>query len=178
MITQRQIERLVEQKAYGLLIRRIVENGRSGLERCGTEARQAWEGTDFCAQEVGHEVAAMPVGLGLALSRLDEITYEPGALSDSLVRKLTALQGRDGSFGQGDAGATAIVARGIASWLAQGDAVHRVDHIALAARARDAVRGALRYLKLHSKRDGSGADLAEEIVRNNPQLEFELQAAA
>lgn len=90
MISQAQINRLVEGQQYARLVQRILDNGRP----CSSRVRQRLTGA----------VLAPVAGLSLAVQRFIELNFYSRSLEgDRLVRRLLTLQQPDGLFGPADA---------------------------------------------------------------------------
>lgn len=129
MISVRQIQRLTDIRAFPRLIERILVNGRCN----STEAHRR-------LLEPG---AVAPAALGLALQRLEELTYGPCPTAETVLGSLLELQSSSGLFmspganptglpvcqtspGQpgkqcpdGALAATAVALRGILDWIKQ-----------------------------------------------------------
>jgi len=129
MISQRQIQRMIECGAYRKLVTRVLANGR-----CQSETARV---------RLARADAAAPAGLGLALQRLCELAYGPCPTARDAAERLLRLQRRDGLFGVGADGsiaATAVVLRGLHDWaitqpspVATGRAVRQAIDIAMNA---------------------------------------------
>jgi hypothetical protein len=67
-----------------------------------------------------HPHAVAPAALGLALQRLDELSYGPNPLTEHVVHLLLAMQADSGQFGGPDPAAslaaTAVACRGLLRW--------------------------------------------------------------
>lgn len=109
MLSQQRIARWVQSRSYGTLVGAILSNGRNSC--------QTIRGL------LTHPDAVAPAALGLALQRLDELSYGPNPLAEQIVRLLLAMQADSGQFGGSNPAAsraaTAVACRGLLGWTAR-----------------------------------------------------------
>lgn len=117
MISQVQIQRMVETGAWGRLVQRILANGR-----CRSAAAR---------RRLSEPGPAMVAGIGLALQRLCELTYGPSDIADGLAQRLLGLQRPDGLFSGRETpsvSASAVALRGLLTWGEQRGQPADPDH--------------------------------------------------
>ncbi len=105
MLNHRQIEQLIKQEEHPSLVRRIMGNGRA------TDPQTM----SYLLDKYGVTAAA----LGLALQRLDELTYGRDPLSDTTACRLCTYQRKDGLFGLDKTPSllcSAVALHGLISW--------------------------------------------------------------
>jgi hypothetical protein len=118
MISQVQIQRMIETGAWGRLVQRVLANGR-----CRSAAAR---------RRLSEPGPAMAAGIGLALQRLCELTYGPSDMADGLAGRLLRLQRPDGLFGGRVApsvAASAVALRGLLIWGEQRGRSAGTDHL-------------------------------------------------
>jgi hypothetical protein len=97
MLSPATLERLIEHADWERLLGEVLRNGRP----LPLEARMRLLDSD----------AAAPAALGLALQRMIELSYAPGARERRALERLLAMQRADGGFGS--PAATASAAAGL-----------------------------------------------------------------
>lgn len=150
MISLHQIERLVEQEAYGRLVRRVLANGRCADSAVLTSLREPG--------------VLRPAALGLALQRVCELSYEPSPTAIRLARLLLRMQTEDGRVGPLAlcAAATAIAMRGLLELreLLEGLA----DHAILREVTDAAIRRGIESLAARQRAGAIGSDTTDAAI--------------